>query len=139
MEEKEKYWQQIRQYVRDRFGMPGEVYDIVFLIGVREMGYGFQQLDQDTKTKVFNFASIYLMNFMSGEERGRIIKPSAEADRNYTDRNYTDRHCADGHYVDGHCADRHCADGDCADGDWDLEEQIYKQAIINYFREKKII
>jgi len=124
MEEKEKYWQQIRQYVRDRFGMPGEVYDIVFLIGVREMGYGFQQLDQDTKTKVFNFASIYLMNFMSGEERGRIIKPSAEADRNYTDR---------------HCADGDCADGNWDKGDWDLEEQIYKQAIINYFREKKII
>ena len=102
MEEREKYWQQIRQYVRDRFGMPGGVYDIVFLIGVREMGYGFQQLDQDTKTKVFNFASIYLMNFMSGEER-REIQIEAEAKAKAQ------------------------------------EEEIYKQAIINYFREKKII
>lgn len=110
MENQEKYWQQIRQFVRDQFGMPGEVYDIVFLIGVREMGYGFQQLDQDTKTKVFNFASIYLMNFMSGEERKKIRSENERGD------------------------ERH---GDADNGD--LETSIYKQAIINYFREKKII
>ena len=102
MEEQEKYWQQIQQFVRDQFGMPGEVYDIVFLIGVREMDYGFQQLDQDTKTKVFNFASIYLMKYMSGEERQKI-HVEAEAK------------------------------------DMEEEEEIYKQTIINYFREKKII
>src|SRR6056297_2681270 len=99
MEEQEKYWQQIQQFVRDQCGMPGEVYDIVFLIGVREMGYGFQQLDQDTKTKVFNFASIYLMKFMEGEERRKIqIEAEAKAKAE--------------------------------------EEEIYKQAIIKYFREK---
>src|SRR6056297_941364 len=85
MEEQEKYWQQIRQFVRDQFGMPGEVYDIVFLIGVREMGYGFQQLDQDTKTKVFNFASIYLMNFMSGEEQEKIRSENETSDENHGD------------------------------------------------------
>ncbi|MBS3807083.1 MAG: hypothetical protein KGY60_06220 [Bacteroidales bacterium] len=110
MEDQEKYWQQIRQFVRDQFGMPGEVYDIVFLIGVREMGYGFQQLDQDTKTKVFNFASIYLMNFMSGEERKKIRSENEPLTE------------ANGHIDNG-----------------DLEASIYKQAIINYFREKKIL
>ena len=102
MDERQRYWQRIRRYIREQFGMPGEVDDIVFLIGVREMGYGFQQLDQDTKTKVINFASIYLMNFMDSEAR-RKIQVEAEAQAKTE------------------------------------EEEIYKQAIINYFREKQII
>lgn len=105
MDENEKYWQQIQQFVKEKFGLPGEVYDIVFLIGVRELGYGFQQLDQETKTKVFNFASIYLMNYMDQEQRKKIqddVKAMAGEDDDL------------------------------------LEESIYKQAIINYFKDKKI-
>jgi len=117
MEDKEKYWHKIQKFVRDQFGMPGEVYDIVFLIGVREMGYGFQQLDQDTKTKVFNFASIYLMNFMSGEERRKIKDEGKPAVETGGDEENKPSYDAGG----------------------DLEEVIYKQAIINYFREKKIL
>jgi len=101
MEEEEKYWHKIQDYIRSHFGMKGEVYDIAYLIGVRELGYGFEPLDQDTKTKVYNFVAIYLMNFMDEEQRREIRKK------------YGDQP--------------------------DMEEQIYRKAIIHYFRSKQIL
>lgn len=133
MNEREKYWQRIRQFVRTQFAMPGEVYQIVFLIGVRELGYGFQQLDQDTKTKVFNFAAIYLMNYMGREEREQIYSNNhndssieVNGDRGFKDtKNEGD-------------VSLRSSNSNQVDGNWQ-EEEIYKQAIINYFKEKKII
>ena len=108
MKNQETYWQKIRHFVRDKFGLPGEVYDIVFLVGVQELGYGFQQLDQETKTKVFNFASIYLMKYMDREQRRAIqIQAKSEAEEDEQEQY--------------------------------LEKEIYKQAIINYFKDKKIL
>ncbi len=101
MEDTEKYWKQIQELVQQQFRLPGEVYDVLFMVGVQELGYGFQQLDQETKTKVFNFASIYLMNYMDADQRRQIHE----------------------RYPD----------------EAEAEEQIYKQAIINYFKEKNIL
>ena len=72
MDEDQKYWQRIQSFVKERFGMKGDVYDIIYLVGVQELGYGFQQLDQAAKTKVINFASMYLMKFMDHDQRREI-------------------------------------------------------------------
>mgnify|MGYP006299303485 FL=1 len=101
MEDDHKYWMRIRQFVQEEFGLPGNTWDILFMIGIRELGYGFTQLDQETKTKVFNFVSIYLMKFMDHEQRLQI-------------QNNTD---------------------DLTE----VEEKIYRQAIIHYFKSKQIL
>jgi len=101
MDENQQYWQRVQQFVKERFGMKGDVYDIIYLIGIRELGYGFQQLDQAAKTKVINFAAMYLMNFMDHDQR-------LEISRRYED-------------------------------DEELEEQFYRQAIIRYFKSKKLL
>jgi len=72
MDENQKYWHRIQVFVQERFGMKGDVWDIIYLIGIQELGYGFQQLDQAAKTKVINFASMYLMNFMDPHQRREL-------------------------------------------------------------------
>lgn len=42
------------------------------------MGYGFTQLNQETKTKVFNFVSIYIMNYLNSEEKRMLSEPSGD-------------------------------------------------------------
>lgn len=104
-EENNTYWQKIKQFFRDEFQLEPEIHNILFMIGVQELGYGFQQLDKDTKTKVINFASIFLLNFIKEEDRKNVKQKVSE----------------------GLLSEE------------DSEDEIYKAAIINYFKEKKII
>jgi len=97
----EKDWKAIQNYIQSQFNLKPDVYNILFLIGVQELGYGFQQLDQTAKTKVINFASMYIMNYLDENDKEKLKHHGAEYE----------------HY----------------------EEEIYKTAIINYFKSKKIL
>ena len=99
------YWQQIKQFFRDEFQLEPEIHNILFMIGVQELGYGFQPLDKDTKTKVINFASIFLLNFIKEEDRKNVKQRVSEGSLS----------------------------------EEDSEDEIYKTAITNYFKKKKII
>lgn len=74
MEEKEKRWKRIQHYIQSNFNLEPNVHNILFLIGIQELGYGFSQLSRETKTKVFNFASMYIMNYLNDEEKKMIRK-----------------------------------------------------------------
>ena len=71
-------WQQIQQYIRDSFHIEPEIHNILYLIGIQELGYGFNKLDKDNKTKVFNFVSLYMMRFLCHEEKTAIRKESLD-------------------------------------------------------------
>jgi hypothetical protein len=96
----ENDWKAIQKYIQSQFNIKPDVYNILFLIGVQELGYGFQQFDQTVKTKVINFASMYIMNYLDDKDKEGLKQHSGE----------------DEHY----------------------EQEIYKKAIINYFKFKKI-
>ena len=76
----EKYWLSIQRYIRKQFGVEPEIYTIIFLIGVRELGYGFIQLDQETKTKVINFASMFLLKYIPEEDKKQLHDPGVDED-----------------------------------------------------------
>lgn len=103
--ETEKYWEKIAIFFKDEFHMEPEIHNILFMIGVQELGYGFQQLDKDTKTKVINFATIFISKYIEEQDRQHvkdqiekgIIRPE------------------------------------------DTEDEIYRLAILKYFKEKEII
>lgn len=97
----ENDWKKIESHLKKNFNLNATVENALFLIGVNELGYGFEKLDQQLKTKVINFASIYIMNFLSEEDKNKLAENST-------------------------------------DGEIE-EDQIYKKAIVNYFREKDII
>ncbi len=78
MNNKENVWKSIQEYIQSQFNIPPDVHNILFLIGVQEMGYGFQQLDQATKTKVINFASLYIMNFIKEEDKKNLKNQDPE-------------------------------------------------------------
>ena len=46
------------------------------------MEYGFSELDQDTKTKVINFASIYILNYLTEEDQNNLREKTATSDMN---------------------------------------------------------
>ncbi|MGM0498175.1 MAG: hypothetical protein ACQESJ_09680 [Bacteroidota bacterium] len=88
--------------------MEPHIHNVLFLIGVQELDYGFSKLDQNTKTKVMNFASMYILSFLK------------EEDKNYLKTKYKDSH------------NEHKALEE-------IEKEIYKKGIINYFLIKGII
>ena len=80
MDEKRKYWRAIQQYIKSQFNTEPNVHNILFLIGIQELGYGFNQINQDTKTKVINFASLYIMSYMTEEEKNTIQQNGSDQD-----------------------------------------------------------
>ena len=82
----EEYWKSIKNYIRDNFSVEPNVHTIIFLIGIRELGYGFIQLDQETKTKVINFASMFILKFISEQDKKYLQHP--EVDEDYKERIY---------------------------------------------------
>ncbi|MFO8235128.1 MAG: hypothetical protein R6U04_06980 [Bacteroidales bacterium] len=101
------YWEQIENYIQNEFNVLPEVHNILFLIGIQELGYGFQKLDKDTKVKVINFASIFVLKYINDKDIAHIKN------------NFPDRYEKD--------------------YETKYEEEIYKLAIIRYFREKNIL
>lgn len=69
---KKAYWPEIVQFFKNEFHMEPEIHNILFMIGVQELGYGFQQLNKDTKTKVINFATLFIAKFIYEEDRDLI-------------------------------------------------------------------
>ena len=103
--DQEKYWSKLEYYFQEAFHLEPEIHNMLFMIGVQELGYGFQQLDKDTKTKVINFASMFILKYIDENDR-KLIEETVERK---------------------------------ALGERETEEEVYKLAIINYFREKEII
>ena len=99
------YWQKIEEFFKKEFNLNPEIHNMLFMIGVRELGYGFQQLDQATKTKVINFASMFILKYVTESDRERVRK----------------------NVLKGLTEEENS------------EEEIYKSAIINYFKEEAII
>lgn len=87
MDQKENNWKLIQKYIKNQFNIPPNVHNILFLIGIQELGYGFQHLDQAEKTKVINFASIYIMNFIDKKEKSYLKNQASEKD-NYEEEIY---------------------------------------------------
>lgn len=100
----ENNWEKVENFIKDTFHVEPQIYNILFLIGVQELNYAFEKLDQNTKTKVLNFASMYVLKFVSETEKNKLKETYNQLEK-----------------VD------------------ELEEQIYKKAITNYFKYKGII
>lgn len=83
----EKEWNSIQKYIQSQFNLNPDVYNILFLIGVQELGYGFQQLDQTTKTKVINFATMYIMNYIEEKDK-KALKNQGYEDEYYEEEIY---------------------------------------------------
>ncbi len=83
----EKEWNSIQKYIQSQFNLNPDVYNILFLIGVQELGYGFQQLDQTTKTKVINFATMYIMNYLEEKDK-KALKNQGYEDEYYEEEIY---------------------------------------------------
>jgi hypothetical protein len=98
-------WKQVEEFIDKEFHVEPQIHNILYLIGIQELGYGFSKLDHQTKTKVINFASMYILNFLKEDEK------------NYLKDKYSKE----------------------KDGVNKIEEQLYKKAIINYFKNKGII
>ena len=91
--------------IQQEFNLEPEIINFLFLIGVQELEYGFSELDQDTKTKVINFASMYILNYLEDEDQNNLKKHAETQDLKEDE----------------------------------IEEILYKRAIINYFKEKDLI
>jgi len=74
----ENDWNQIITYLKKSFKIEATVSNALFLIGVNELGYGFKKLDQQEKTKVINFASIYIMKFLSSQDKKKLAEASED-------------------------------------------------------------
>jgi hypothetical protein len=98
-------WNKIKKLIKKDFYLEPLVHNILFIIGIQELNYGFEQLDSDTKTKVINFASMYILKFLNEEDRKKV----RDKVNNGTIK------------------------------EEESEDEIYKQAIINYFESKEII
>jgi len=87
MHSNKESWKYIQKYIQSEFNVKPDVHNILFLIGVQELEYGFQQLDQAAKTKVINFASIYIMNFLNDEDK-KILKNNVSEENFYKEEVY---------------------------------------------------
>ena len=87
MNDNDRDWEFIEKYIQNQFNIKPDVHNILFLVGVQELGYGFQQLDQAAKTKVINFASMYIMNYLNEEEK-KILKNSNSDENCYKEETY---------------------------------------------------
>ncbi|MCF8335211.1 MAG: hypothetical protein K9H65_01285 [Bacteroidales bacterium] len=87
MQINESEWKSIQEYIQSQFNVKPDIHNILFLIGVQELGYGFQQLDQATKTKVINFASIYILNYVEKENK-QIFKNQGDEENYYNEDIY---------------------------------------------------
>jgi|GEM_PF-3584815 len=101
-------WKKIEDFVEKEFHVEPFIHNILFLIGVQELNYGFSKLDQDTKTKAMNFASMYILSFLKEEDK-TFLKNKYKNNEN----------------------------GEKAEEE--IEKEIYKKGIINYFSHKGII
>jgi len=72
----ENEWKKIEHYLKKNFNLNATVENALFLIGVNELGYGFEKLDQQLKTKVINFASIFIMSFLNEEDKKKLAESS---------------------------------------------------------------
>jgi len=72
----ENDWKKIESHLKKNFNLNATVENALFLIGVNELGYGFEKLDQQLKTKVINFASIFIMNFLNEEDKKKLAENS---------------------------------------------------------------
>lgn len=104
----EDNWKKIEDFIEKEFHVEPNIHNILFLIGVQELNYGFNKLDQNAKTKVMNFASMYILSFLKEEDKN-YIKSKYENTQNV------------------HKAEE------------EVEKQIYRKGIINYFLYKGII
>mgnify|MGYP006278311579 CR=1 FL=1 len=68
----EDRWKQVEEFIEKEFHVEPQIHNVLFLIGVQELGYGFTKLDQQTKTKVMNFASMYILNFLNEDEKNYL-------------------------------------------------------------------
>ena len=101
-------WKKIKDFVEKEFHVEPFIHNILFLIGVQELNYGFNKLDQDTKTKAMNFASMYILSFLKEEDKTFLKNKYRNTDK-----------------------------GEKAEEE--IEKEIYKKGILNYFRHKGII
>ena len=75
VETKDK-WQQVLHYFEEKFGGGLELEGILFLIGVQELGKGFQQFSKDEKLDVMHIAICTLLEpygyytFVGRDEEG---------------------------------------------------------------------
>lgn len=99
-------WEKVKKYIKEEFNLSPEIHSILFLIGIQELNYGFQQLDKDTKVKVINFASIFVLKFLEEKDREKLKKNFQELDK--TDKT-------------------------------EYEEELYKLAIVRYFKDINVI
>ena len=101
-------WKKIKDFVQREFHVEPHLHNILFLIGVQELDYGFSKLDQNSKTKVMNFASIYILSFLK------------EEDKTFLKNKYRNRQNE-------------------VKAEEEIEKEIYRKGIINYFKHKGII
>ena len=101
-------WKKIKDFVEKEFHVEPHIHNVLFLIGVQELDYGFSKVDQDTKTQVMNFASMYILSFLKEEDKISLKNKYKSA----KDKNRAEE---------------------------EIENEIYKKGIINYFRDKGII
>ena len=101
-------WKKIQNFIEKEFHVEPFIHNILFLIGVQELNYGFSKLDQDTKTKAMNFASMYILSFLK------------EEDKMFLKDKYRNKEKVE-------------------NAEEEIENEIYKKGIINYFRHKGII
>ncbi len=99
------YWNKIKRLIKKDFYLEPNVPNILFMIGLQELNYGFEQLDSDSKTKVINFVSMYILKFIHEDDRKKVKQKVTEG------------------LIE----------------EEETEEEIYKQAIINYFKAKELI
>ncbi len=99
-------WEKVKKYIKEEFNLNPEIHSILFLIGIQELNYGFKQLDKDTKVKVINFASIFVLKYLEEKDREKIKQ-------NFHNLSKTD--------------------------ETDYEEELYKLAIVRYFKDINVI
>jgi hypothetical protein len=59
--ETEIKWTTLLQSLKDKFGPIEEVQDLVFLIGVQELGKGFQKFSKDEKVDIMHIGICHLL------------------------------------------------------------------------------
>lgn len=81
----EDNWKKVEAFIEKEFHVEPQIHNILYLIGIQELDYGFSKLDQQTKTKVINFASMYILNFLKEEEKEHL-KDKYRKEKNGADK-----------------------------------------------------
>lgn len=59
----EKRWKSVLKFISESFGEVEDIKDIIFLIGLQELGFGFRKLSKDEKVDVMHVGVSHLLSY----------------------------------------------------------------------------